>query len=218
MRLLAALRPLALAVLAPLAACGGDEVPDEGGGLFETLDRANALRESAGSVQERMEQLAETAERGLADPVDFRRLRALLPARAAGLERTAQEGSQSGAAGFTVSQAEGTYEADSSTATLAVSDFGGAGAGVLMAAAWTLAEVDRETDTLFERTVEIAGYPGYESHDTSAQRGEVQLLVADRFLVQARGTRVSHETLRALATAVDLATLEGWKDEGRRAE
>ena len=211
-------RPLALALLLPLAACGGDDAPDEEGGLFSTLEQANALRETAGNVQERVEELAEDAERGPAETVDFRRIRELLPERAAGLERTALEGSKNGAAGFTVSQAEGAYAADPASATLTVSDLGGAGMAIMMAAAWTMAEVDQETDTSFERTAEVEGYPGYESYDTERERGEVQLLVADRFLVKASGSSVPYETLRELAAAVDLGALESWKDEGRPAE
>lgn len=216
---------LVLALALPLAACGGDDAPEEEGGLFSTLEQANSLRETAGAMQGRLEEIAEDAERGPAETVDFRRIRELLPESAAGLERTAMEGSKNGAAGFTVSQAEGVYAASgsesgagSASATLTVSDLGGAGMAIMMAAAWTLAEVDQETDTSFERTIEIEGYPGYESYDAERESGEVQLLVADRFLVKTSGSSVPHETLRALATSVDLDRLEAWKDEGRPAE
>ena len=213
---------LAFALTLTLTACGGDDSPEEEGGLFSTLEQANTLRKTAGSMQERMEEIAEDAERGPAETIDFRRLRELLPESAAGMERTGQEGSKNGAAGFTVSQAEGTYTGPepeggggSPSATLTVSDLGGAGMAIMMAAAWTMAEVDQETDTSFERTSDIEGHPGYESFNTESRRGDVQLLVADRFLVKTQGSDLDYETLRALATSVDLGQLADWKDEGR---
>ena len=207
--------PLLLAFLT-LAACGGDESPDAEGGLLSTLEQANDLRKTAGSLQERLEQAAEQAERGPAETVDFRRLRGLLPEAAVGMTRTGQEGSKNGASGFTISQAEGTY-ADSTgggSATLAVSDLGGAGVAIMMAAAWTMAEIDQETDTSFERTTEIGGHPGYESYDRESRSGDVQILVADRFLVKAEGSGLEADALRDLVTSVDLRELASWRDEG----
>ena len=206
---------LALALLFGLAACGGDESPDEEGGLFSTLEDVNSLRKRGEAMQGRLEQAAADAEKGPAETVDFRRLRDLLPETAASLTRTAQEGSKNGAAGFTVSQAEGTYESGDASATLAVSDLGGTGVAIMMAAAWTMTEIDQETDTSFERTTEIAGYPAYESFDTERRRGEMQLLVADRFLVKAAGSNVDPDVLRDLAQSVDLEQLADWRDEGR---
>ena len=206
----------AFASVLTLAACGGDDSAEDGG-LMSTLEQANTLRETAGNVQERLEQVAEDAERGPAETVDFRRLRDLLPETAAGMTRTAQEGSKNGASGFTISTAEGTY-ADSSAggnATLTVSDLGGTGMAIMMAAAWTMAEIDQETDTSYERTTEIAGYPGYAKYDTDGARGEAQLLVADRFLVKASGSDVSDGALMDLVQSVDLDQLAGWRDEGR---
>ena len=208
---------LAFAFVLTLAACGGDDADPEEGGLMSTLEQANDLRKTAGNVQERLEQAAEEAERGPAETIDFRRLRDLLPETAAGLARTAQEGSKNGASGFTISTAEGTY-ADSTvdgSATLAVSDLGGTGMAIMMAAAWTMAEIDQETDTSYERTTEIGGHPGYAKYDTDGARGEAQLLVADRFLVKASGSGVSDDALLDLVQSVDLDQLASWRDEGR---
>ncbi len=98
-----------------------------------------------------------------------------------------------------------------------MSDLGGTGMAIMMAAAWTMAEIDQETDTSFERTTEIADSPAYEKYDREAQRGEVQVLIVDRFLVKASGSAASVDVLRGLVQSVDLDQLADWRDEGRPA-
>lgn len=57
---------------------------------------------------------------------------------------------------------------------------------------------EKETENGFQRSVQVAGFPGWESWDDRAGEGEVNALVADRFLVELKGrnlrdSKVLHE-------------------------
>lgn len=211
---------LLAALVLSLAACGGGEDADapveEEGGLIGALSQANEARRTVNNMQERLEQMEEQGSMEPADPVDFRRLRDLLPASVSDLEQGETEGSKEGAMGFTVSKASSTYSdgADAS-ATVTVTDMGGIQMAMMMGLAWTMVEKDSETGTKIERTMEYDGYPAYLEFDSDGGRGSLQVLVADRFVVEAEGSGLTIEQLEALVDGVGLGTLEGWRDEGR---
>ncbi|MFN3598089.1 MAG: hypothetical protein ACK41D_12575 [Rubricoccaceae bacterium] len=214
-----ALRLTLLVLLVPvtLVACGNTDDPeaDDAGrpGLTDIVRGAT-------QAQSALEQLAARAEQPPAEPVDFRVLRDRLPGAVAGLERTDVQGARQGAMGFTVSEATATYAGPDGddgppTLVLKIQDLGGAQMALMMGLAWTMAEVDRETSTGFERTMRLDGHPGYEEHDAAARTGKVQVLVADRFLVEAQGRLLESDALRAAVRSVNLAALEQMRDEGR---
>lgn len=205
-----ALPALALSLTLPLAACGGGD--DAEPGIFEQVGQ---LAEAAEGMQEMGERIEEMAEQPPADPVDFRRLKELLPEELAGMARTSSEGQKQGMGGFNVSMANAEYGADPAAVTVTLTDLGGAQAAMLFGAAWTMVDMDKETDTGFERTTEIAGNPGYEKYDSGSERGEMQAIVADRFLVKVEGRSVTEDQLRGVMTALDFDALDDMRDEGR---
>ena len=212
--------PLCLTVLSALAlslaACGGDEPVEEEGGLLSSLKQVNEVRKSAGATQERLEEMEDQGALEPADPVDFRRLRELLPETAAGLDRGDAEGSKEGAMGFTISKASASYsDSADASATVTVTDMGGVQFAMMMGLAWTMTEIDRESGTKIERTLEFDGYPAYLEYNSDGGRGSLQVLVADRFAVQAEGRGLDADQLEALVESVGLGTLEDWRDEGR---
>jgi hypothetical protein len=196
-----------------LVGCGGGtDEPAEEGGVLSTLNRLNDVREAASSLEDRANEMA---ERGPAEPVDFRQLRELLPAEALGFEQSEAEGSKDGAMGFSVSKATATYAGGDSNTELTITDLGGAQFAMMMGLAWTMADIDHESDTSFERTARFDDYPGYVEYDSESRTGKIQILVADRFLIEASGSGVSFEQLEELVGTVNKRTLDGWKDEGR---
>ena len=214
------LRLLLLALLAPLvlalAACGGDEPAEDDGGLLSTLKQANQVRKSASAMQEKLEEMEAEGTLEPADPVDFRRLRELLPESVAGLDRGEVSGSKDGAMGYTVSQASADYaDGADASATLKVQDMGGVQLAMMMGLAWTMAEIDRESGTKIERTLEFDGNPAYLEYDSEGGRGTLQVLVADRFVVAAEGRGLDADQLEDLVESVGLDQLDDWRDEGR---
>lgn len=141
--------------------------------------------------------------------VDFRELKALLPAALDGMKRTNASGEKSGAMGMTVAFAEGTYKADAGgSITIKISDNGGMGG--LMAftqASWAASEIDRESDTGFERTTTYGENKAHEEYDNNSKSGTVEILVGGRFVIEVSGNDVAWEAIQAAAKKVDTAKL-----------
>jgi hypothetical protein len=139
--------------------------------------------------------------------VDFRELKALLPAELPGLKRTSAKGEKTGTMGMNVSYAEGRYEAGEASIEIKISDNGGVGFLGAMQTAWASQEIDSETDTGFERTAMYGTYKAKEEFDSASRSGKVEILVAGRFLVDVSGDGTTFEALQAAAKGLDLAKL-----------
>lgn len=141
--------------------------------------------------------------------VDFRELKALLPAALDGMKRTNASGEKSGAMGMTVAYAEGTYEADAGgNIHIKISDNGGLGGFMAFAqAGWAASEIDRESDTGFERTTKYGEHKAHEEYDNANKSGKIEILVGGRFMVEASGNDVAWDAIQAAAKKVDLAKL-----------
>lgn len=144
--------------------------------------------------------------------VDFRELKALLPESLEGYRRTHASGEKNTAMGMTISQAEGTYEKNSSRIEITISDNGGLGGMMAFAqAAWAASEIDRESDTGFERTTAYGPHKAREEYDTSDQQGEIEILVGGRFMVKVSGSNAPFADIQAAAKKVDLNKLAALK-------
>lgn len=150
------------------------------------------------------------------DAVDFRDLKALMPEDLPGMKRSSLEGQKSGAMGFTMSTAEARYETeDGASIRLAISDMGAVtGMSAMAAYAWASTEIDREDATGYEKTMTFKGYRGHEKYDRESKSGEISLLVAGRFIVEANGYSVTADALKEALEKVDLGRLEGMKNVG----
>lgn len=201
---------------------GGDPAAEERrndgplGQLQRLGDAAEQMAESAEEMQRNQEE-----GRPPAEPVDFRRLQELLPEQAVGLPRTDRQGERTGAMGFNISNATATYQgeaaADGSAPNLElkVTDFGGVAGAAMFGAAWTLASIDRESDTEYERTTTIGGHPAYIKYNHESRSGQFQQWIAERFLVEANGNGLSDDQMREALASVDARQLVGMRDEGR---
>lgn len=138
-------------------------------------------------------------------------LEALLPADlASGFKRT-QVTSSSGHIGkLQGTMAQGTYANQGSTLLGGKSDIvvtvGDLGAVGGLAEAVTLTS-NKHTQNGFQKSSQVNGRLTIEKYDRPSNSGEYDVLVADRFLVQAKG-RASVETLQAAAEAVPFDRLE----------
>ena len=147
--------------------------------------------------------------------VDFRELKALLPATLDGMKRTNASGEKSGAMGMTVAFAEGTYEADAGgNIHIKISDNAGLGGFMAFAqAGWAGSEIDRESDTGFERTTTYGQNKAREEYDNRGKSGKVEILVGGRFMVEVNGNDVAWEAIQAAAKKVDLTKLSALKPQ-----
>ena len=171
-----------------LASCGGNKEEEEKEKEEESISGLGAVS----AMKELANQAEEMQKKGPVATVDFRTLKELLPAEADGLARKEATGEKNGAAGFTVSTANGKYENEdgSETIDLSIIDAGG-GAMLMGLAAWSMIEVDKETENGYEKTSTIGDNKSYEKYDTKDKDGEINLLVNKRFIVTAKGRGVS---------------------------
>jgi len=79
---------------------------------------------------------------------------------------------------------------------------------------WAMAEIDKETETGYEKTSTYQGYKSHEEYNRSSKDGEVTVLVADRFVVEVRGNNLPMEAIMAALGTVDLTKLAAMKAKG----
>ena len=150
------------------------------------------------------------------DPVDFRELKALLPEEVNGMTRGEAQGEKSGMGGLNVATAQARYRGGADTSLqLKITDMGGAGLAMTGLAAWATIEMDKETEDGHEKTGKKDGRPFHEKYSDKHRSGEFDLVVAQRFLVEAKGRNVDLITLKNAVSAVDLSKLDSMKDVGR---
>ncbi len=148
------------------------------------------------------------------EPVGVELLKPLVPEKFAGLPRTSQGAEKGGMAGLQASKAEARYEDGAGKSVeLEVTDTGGAG-GLMMLAGWANIQGERETDGRVERTRREGSRTVHEEYSKRGGDAEFTMILADRFVVGARGQGVPIEQLRAAVGSLDLAKLESMKDAG----
>lgn len=147
--------------------------------------------------------------------VDFRELKALLPAELKGLKRTGAKGGRDAAMGMAVARAEGEYEGDNGKSIrIEIVDTAGTGnAAVFAQAALASQDIDEEDDNGYRKTITIGGHKGIEEYKTDGKSGEIQIFV-ERFAITVHGNEVKAEELRAAVEAIDFGKLKKLRDAG----
>ncbi|MDR6803271.1 hypothetical protein J2Y45_000541 [Dyadobacter sp. BE34] len=189
-----------------LTGCGSKQEEKE-------AEEKAAADSPADALQAIADKAKEMGDRKAVDPVDFRKLKDLLPETLAGMSRTEATGEKTGAMGFTVSTAEAKYKGSSDESLdVEIVDTGGiAGVSTMALAAWSIAEIDKETTTGYEKTTTIEGYKAFEKYNNESKSGEINVLVADRYVVNVEGNNLSVDQLKDALKAIDLSKLNDMK-------
>lgn len=218
------IRKAAVALLFLAAACKSPE--------------QKAAEETAKKMDEASKQMAEATKNGQVDmgaamnalgaamgaanggkkveTVDYKVLKEMLPGDVAGLHRTDANGEKTTAMGMQVSNATGSYsDNQGKSATVKITDIGSlTGLAGMAAYAWAATDVDRESDTGYEKTSMFNGYKSHEKWDKSSNSGEISVLVGGRFVAEASGNGIDMNALKDALTKVDLKKLDGMKGQG----
>lgn len=178
--------------------CGGADDPD--------VPPPTTLQEAVESAT----QALQTRDGG-GEPMSAEVLQARLPERLAGLPRVESERTQTGVMGMQLSVVTARYESeDRRRLTVSITDVSGLGAQMAMGlAAWSIVDFDRTTSGGYERTGRFEGFKTMESFGAEGGiiRTELNVLVADRFIVKLTGQEVEMDTLKDAARAMDLTGL-----------
>jgi len=83
-----------------------------------------------------------------------------------------------------------------------------------MLAAWSMVQVDRETDQGYEKTGTVNGRPTHEQFSKNNSTSEYDVVIGERFLVSAHGSGLAMDVVKSSMASIDLAKLESMKDQG----
>ena len=147
------------------------------------------------------------------DPLDIDQLKPFVPETFAGLPKKSSKAEKAGAMGITISKAEARYaDASGKQADLEVSDTGGA-AGWMAFAGWAMVQGEKEDEYGSEKTSKAGNRLVHEKTRKDG-RNEYNIVLAERFIVTAKGNGVDLNTLKSAVAGLDLGKLEAMKDVG----
>ncbi len=193
----------------------------------ETKEAAEALKEAAESAgaagaAQGMNELAKAME-GMAgalsgttpdgkpvEPVRFQDLQTTLP-DVDGWQKGEPRGERM-TAPVPFSQAEADYSMGDSNISVKVVD---SGFSQMLIAPWAMflaAGYERESSEGYEKSVTVGGNPGFERYNKASRSGELNLVIAKRFLVTIDGDNVADtKVLHDFAAKMDASKLESLK-------
>jgi hypothetical protein len=172
------------------------------------LSQAAQQAEAAGKAMQAQAN-GQPAPAGSVQALPAETLKAMLPAALpTGFARTEISASSGGAAGVSGSNAQGVYTKGDGRITLEVTDLAAMGALASMASAFSL-QSDKETSTGYEKVSTVNGRMTEESFDNQAKSGKFSVMVGNRFVVEANGSGVAIDDLKAAVLSVNLDRLQG---------
>jgi hypothetical protein len=140
-------------------------------------------------------------------PVDFHALKDMLPTSIAGLNRTAASGQSGEALGMKGSSATGNYsDGSGAQITVDITDLGSM-SGLAGLASKFDPNMEKETDTSYERTTRVDGQLVHQRYDRQSKSGSFDVVIDNRFAVSVQGSNVPPETLAAAIKAIDAGKL-----------
>jgi hypothetical protein len=156
--------------------------------------------QAAAKQLETQEKAQQTGGPGKIVAVDPDKLKGLLPDNVAGAPRTEIEATSAGPAGG-LSNAQATYSNGDVHVTVTITDLGAA-AGLTAFATAMNVQSDKQTATGYEKVTTINGRLTKESYDNQSKSGDYSVVAGSRFSVEAQGSGVSIDTLKAAVAAV----------------
>ncbi len=159
------------------------------------------------AASKQMEAASKQAEAGTLVAVAPDALQALLPEGIDAFRRAEVSSSGASAAGMGGSRAEAVYRNGDSNITLGITDLGAAGALAALGTAFNV-QSNKQTDTGYEKVGQIDGRMTTEEWDSAAKRGKYNVLVGNRFMVDAEGSSIQMDELKKSVEAVGYARLE----------
>ena len=175
-----------------------------------------AMKQGGQGFGEAMQKMGEAMTAGKkVEPVDFRALKELLPESLPGMKRTNANGEKTAAFGINVAKAEGEYRGETEgNIDITITDMGNMSGLTAMAAGWAMVDIDKESDTGYEKTTTYKGQKAHEQYTKESQHGEIEVLVGNRFIVEAKGNSVKMDDLKAALGKIDIGKLDGMKTQG----
>lgn len=152
------------------------------------------------------------------EPVEYRMLKELLPETVIGLKRTRAEGEKVKMNEVAFTQANASYARESDNdgdnqpyVDITITDYAGVTGMAAGMAAWSQFEVDRESDSGYEKSLKIADHPAHETYNNEGKSGNLSIFVAGRFIVNLSASNIASADMAKLREAVDVGKLANLK-------
>jgi hypothetical protein len=138
-----------------------------------------------------------------------------MPAELNGLKRSECKGEKNKVAEMSISQVTAKFkkgdEDGAPEIEVQVIDYSNVQMAEGLSAAWTALEIDKESDSGFEKTVKVAGNPGFLTWKKDDKHGQLQLLVGKRFILSLQTHNLPLEQVLKIAEALALDKLAALK-------
>jgi hypothetical protein len=143
-------------------------------------------------------------------PVSFRDLQGVFP-DVSGWEREKPTGQRMNMP-VPFSEAQVEYRREDATIELKIMDSGLNQILIAPFSAFLQAGYEQETESGYEKSLTVKGYPGWEQFETDSNHGQLNALVGKRFVVSIEGNGIKDtKVLHEFAGQIDLKKLEGLK-------
>ena len=140
-------------------------------------------------------------------PVDFHALKAMLPDSLPGMKRDEASGESNQAMGIAAASATGHYiDGSGNSVSVEITDMGSL-SGLAGLAPKFDPNLEKETDTGYERTTHVNGQLVHEQYDNRDKSGQVDIIAGNRFSVTVRGNGVDMDFLTNALKQVDFQKL-----------
>lgn len=150
--------------------------------------------------------------------VDFKTLTAMLPASLPGMKRTSAQGESQGAIGVKTSSAKADYaDNNGGSVHIEITDVSGV-SGLMDLAGGLIQNTTSQSDSGYERDVQIGGRTVHEKYDTPNKHGDLSIVLVKRYSVDISGQGVDMKALEQSLGQIDLARLESMKDVGAQSK
>ncbi|ODS69967.1 MAG: hypothetical protein ABS38_03805 [Acidovorax sp. SCN 68-22] len=172
-----------------------------------SMEQANAQKDPAAMASATRDAAAAAASMlGGGKALGAQALKAALPETLGGLARTSFEVQDGAALGLPTSQASAEYGTGERTVRLEIMDLGGLGA--MAAAAFGMAQGEKEDQTHAEKTWQEGGRTLHENYAKDGSFAERKMALKNGLLVSLSADGMDAAALRSLAAQLDLAALE----------
>lgn len=196
------------------AGCGQDEQERKAEQIAEGMQKteeeiSDRMKEGFDDLSKSMKKMGDKIVDTDVETVDYQKLKNLLPDDFAKMKRKKAFGEKTKAFGITVAKAEGQYESDDrASLRIEITDMGSLkGVTAMASLPWLLSDFERESENGYERTMTYKGEKGFEKYNHQNQQGEIQLVIARRFVVSINGYHVSDKVLKKALNKVAVKKL-----------
>ncbi|MBK6932521.1 MAG: hypothetical protein IPH12_17335 [Saprospirales bacterium] len=184
----------------------------------EMSDAARAPEQPGpGDIQDAMKQAEQTVkdlqgENAKIVPVNFRKLKELLPGQLLGLERTRHTGESAGTMGMRFSTADASYRDGAKRLNVKIMDAGGIGVATTAMAAWSTLEIDKESDKGYEKTYDWGSFKAYETGRNSDGFIALKLFHPAGIIAEIEGYGIPISDLKHVAEQIKLSSVPGMRE------